>query len=290
MRPLSERRSAVGAQDACERSFTPVRGARIETLAWGPRNAPGVILFNGFGASADWWCFTAPLLAGDRRVVAFSYSGTGRSGWREHYDIDLLKDEALACGMAAGAFDAGPAAVVAHSFGATPGARLAAEQGERIAAFVVLDRPVEQWSRARIEVNGPRPRRRFASEREAMEQFSPRPFPRRAAPDVIAHVARAGVENIGSDADPYWTWRHDPDLRLKLVERQVSIAPQLAAMACPAAFIRGGDSALFPEDEAVRMREAGMRVLSIPEAGHHLMLDRPPATAVAIEACLSPVR
>ena len=65
-----------------ERTFVAVDGAQVETLAWGERGKPGLILLHGGAAHGDWWSFIAPFFAGERRVVAPSFSGMGRSDWR----------------------------------------------------------------------------------------------------------------------------------------------------------------------------------------------------------------
>ena len=61
------------------RTFTDVRGAAIETLAWGEHGKPGLLFLHGNGASADWWSFIAPFFAETHRVAAFSMSGMGGS-------------------------------------------------------------------------------------------------------------------------------------------------------------------------------------------------------------------
>ena len=49
--------------DEPERTFVEFEGARIETLAWGKRGEPGLMLLHGGAAHADWWSFIAPLFA-----------------------------------------------------------------------------------------------------------------------------------------------------------------------------------------------------------------------------------
>src|SRR5262249_31094558 len=100
-----------------ERTFVEVEGAKIETLAWGARGSPGLTLLHGGAAHADWWSFIAPFFARERRVVAPSFSGMGRSDWRPAYDFKQFVREAQEAGRFSGAFDAGPPVVVGHSFG-----------------------------------------------------------------------------------------------------------------------------------------------------------------------------
>ena len=120
-----------------ERSLVPVEGCDIELLAWGERGRPGLLLLHGNGAHADWWSFVAPFLSGSHRVAAVSWSGMGRSGWREVYDYPTFLKEAVACAEAAGLFEADERPIiVAHSFGGGVATYIAAQAGDRFEAAV----------------------------------------------------------------------------------------------------------------------------------------------------------
>ena len=90
---------------------TPRRGTvrvddtDIEVLEWGERGQPGVLLIHGYTAHADWWSFTAPLLASGRHVVALSLSGMGQSGWRAAYSMTQHARETMAVAEHVGLFD-----------------------------------------------------------------------------------------------------------------------------------------------------------------------------------------
>jgi len=122
-----------------ERDLIRVAGADIETLAWGERGRPGLLLIHGNTAHADWWSFVAPMLASDFRVAAFSLSGMGGSQWRERYSIGLYADEAFAAAEHTGLFDGSrPPVFVGHSFGSFPVIACAHRAGQRLRAAVVL--------------------------------------------------------------------------------------------------------------------------------------------------------
>ena len=153
------------------RSLVEVAGCPIELLCWGERGAPGLLFLHGNGANADWWSFIAPFFARTHRVAAISWSGMGRSGWREAYTFDLLMAEALEGAQAAGLFETGAPDVVAHSFGGAVGTVMAARAGERLRSMVILDAGVrpeaERW-------RGPPPRQ----------------GPHRVYPDLASALAR----------------------------------------------------------------------------------------------------
>ena len=127
--------------DEPERTFVTVEGVEVETLAWGERGKPGLIFLHGGAAHADWWSFIAPFFAGERRVVAPSFTGMGRSGWRPAYAFDQIVREAREAGRAAGAYDAGPPVVVGHSFGGRAAMGLAHHFGEELEGAVMVDPP-----------------------------------------------------------------------------------------------------------------------------------------------------
>jgi hypothetical protein len=59
VRPLAPVWFATALADAPERSSVDVDGAAIETLCWGRRGTPSLILLHGTYAHADWWSFIA---------------------------------------------------------------------------------------------------------------------------------------------------------------------------------------------------------------------------------------
>ena len=124
-----------------ERTVVEVEGAKVEVLAWGERGRPGLMFLHGGAAHADWWSFIAPFFADERRVVASTFTGMGRSDWRERYDFEQFVREARAAGRAAGAFDAGKPIVVGHSFGGRVTMGFSRDFGDEILGGVMVDPP-----------------------------------------------------------------------------------------------------------------------------------------------------
>jgi len=118
--------------DAPERSTFTFEGADIELLTWGEIGKPGLLLLHGNGASADWWTFIAPWFAREYRVAAFSWSGMGRSDWRETYTAEQFAQESFAAAEAAGLYAAGKPVFVAHSFGGFPTMLAASKYGDQV--------------------------------------------------------------------------------------------------------------------------------------------------------------
>ena len=155
-------RDALAHQPA--RAWHDVQGARIETLAWGERGRPGLLLLHGKMAHAQWWSFIAPYFAETHRVVALSFGGMGGSDWRDSYSVQAMVDEAMAVTQAEGLFDAAtPPVVVGHSFGGFVSLHCAQRHGARLGGVFTLDMPL--MSREQ----------RAARTRPGLRQFVPRP-------------------------------------------------------------------------------------------------------------------
>ena len=99
------------------------------------------MFLHGGAAHADWWSFIAPFFAKDYRVVASTFTGMGRSDWREHYVFEQFLREAREAGRAGGAFDGGKPVVVGHSFGGRAAMGLSRDFGPELKGAVMVDPP-----------------------------------------------------------------------------------------------------------------------------------------------------
>ncbi|MBP6901933.1 MAG: alpha/beta hydrolase [Burkholderiaceae bacterium] len=276
--------------DAPQRFEVRVQGTPVETLAWGRVGDPALLLVHGNGAHADWYSFIAPLLAQGRRVLAFSFSGMGRSGWRTQYAMTQWADEILAVAEAGGAFAAPCAPTVAgHSFGGLVAAVAAARFGQRLARTAIIDAPLrppsrEQWLWHRERAASARDWRSQASEAEALARFRLLPPQDCAHPYLIDHIARHGLKTIhGADGRPRWVWRLDPFLFSHYAYAEPWDA--LASARCPLVLVRGGRSRLLSPRGLERQAEqapAGTLLREVADADHHVMLDQPQALAALL--------
>ena len=278
---------------APERQWLEVDGARIETLAWGERGRPGLLLLHGAGAHADWYSFIAPFFLPARRVVAMSWSGMGGSDWRESYAREGFVREAMAVAQVGGLFENGARpVVVGHSFGGRMTLSIAALHGDAFAAAVIVDPPV--FTPERLAAHQPRqrelrPHQVNASLEEALSRFRfapPQPCEHLFIADYIARKSLKPAKR--ADGGEGWVWRFDPvmwrDLR---IEDSTAL---LRAAQCPVALLRGGKSRLMrPEDAAWMMSllPETSPFVEIPEAGHHVMVDQPLAFVAALKTLLA---
>ncbi|CAN5712491.1 alpha/beta hydrolase [soil metagenome] len=283
---------------APERTRIEVRGAAIETLTWGERGRPGLLLLHGKMAHADWWSFIAPFFAATHRVAALSWSGMGGSGWREAYDIDTMAEEAMVVMRATGLFESThKPIVVAHSFGGFASVRCAELHGTQLGGVLTVDMPIlsREQLEARRKTHGrgvisQRPTKIYASLPEALARF--RFAPPQACDNlyIADHIARGSLEQVpmgdGSDATG-WTWRFDPRVADALPGNP---ARSIRHAACPVGAMWGGDSALVDAEVVeyvASVLPVGAPQIEIPAARHHVMVDEPLAFVGALRGLFS---
>lgn len=294
-----------------ERSSFAVAGADIELLTWGELGRPGLLLLHGNRAQADWWRCIAPFFARDLRVAAISWSGMGRSAWRERYSVDLFVQEMLAALDAGGLREhAARPLVVAHSFAGFPSLACAADHGASLAGLVVADTPLmspemraRRMAERRHQFPTAQATRIYESRERAVQRF--RLLPEQACENrfIVDDIARASLREVSFDASPPtsgpeagpdagpaaeletgWTWRFDPFQWKDYTMRNAG--QDLRHARCPVAYVWGADSALVDAEVLDFVREmapSGSPMIEVPEAAHHLMLDQPLAFVGALK-------
>ncbi|MEA2760256.1 MAG: hypothetical protein QOH65_2869 [Methylobacteriaceae bacterium] len=278
-----------------ETSLVEVEGAKIETLTWGERGKPGLLLLHGNGAHAGWWRFIAPYLSEHYRVCAPSWGGMGGSDWRETYTTETFIAEALLSAEAAGLFDGAVKPVfLGHSFGGHIAIFVSARYGERLKATIVLDPPIftpervaERRARPRKE-RVYRPHRIYPTLQRALARFRFAPTQRCDNLFIADAIARESLKRVDGESGEGWTWRFDPFLWKNL--RLGQSTPLIKETGCPMALVRGDRSRLIraaDADYAMSLLPPGAPHLAIPDADHHVMIDQPLALVAALRGLLA---
>ncbi len=278
-----------------ERDVVRVDGVDIATHAWGERSAPTLLLVHGGAAHALWWGGLGPLLARDHRVVAVDLSGHGDSGWRETYGAQQWAEEVLAAGVQSGGV--GPPTVVGHSMGGFVTIVLAASHGADLAGAIVLDAPVRRPDPESEEGRGGhmfRTPKTYPDLETAVAHFHLVPPQPCSNTWLVDAVARTSVRRTPDG----WRWKFDPRVFTARhgPSRPSDFSAQLGQVACRVAVVNGQLSAIVDADVRAHMAalladapaaQAGVPVVDVPEAHHHLLLDQPLATVTAIRAVLA---
>lgn len=281
-------------RDAMKSTWTEdtvdVDGCPIHYMAWGDKQASGVVLVHGSAANAYWWSHIAPILATERRVVAVDLSGHGDSGHRSSYSFTQWGADVL--GAADHAFPDAAPAFVGHSIGGHVVAHASKLQPNRVGSIVLCEMPIPELDSPETDSPDPRSpsasfgRGQYRSIAEAVERFRPVP----PQDSWLSYVAEHIVANSVTPRAGQWGWKFDSNL-FGPVPRLADF-PDLAvfgAVTCPIGVLRGEDGHELARDMAMLEHALGRQVfpVDIPDAGHNPMLDQPLALAVALRCMLN---
>jgi pimeloyl-ACP methyl ester carboxylesterase len=270
-----------------ERSFFEVEGAQIELLTWGEVGMPGLLFLHGNAAHADWWSFIAPQFAKDYRCAAMSWSGMGKSDWREQYTIATFVREAIGAMEAAHLAASGKQPVIiAHSFGGFPTLAMGHAHPEMLSGAILVDS-------APPRVNGGPPPRlaqgrahnpRYMSVESALRRFRFMPEQDHGLAEIVDWMARGALHEVPEtdDAPGGWTWRFDPQFWAKFDRGDGDLG---AVPKVPCGIIVGEKSALFPDGRLDELKDMipDLRFTTVvKDAYHHVLADHPLELVAAI--------
>jgi pimeloyl-ACP methyl ester carboxylesterase len=279
---------------APEVSMTPVDGANIETLSWGERGRPGLLLIHGNSANAHWWAFIAPYLAIDYRVSAISLSGMGGSDWRDTYSFLSFAHEARAVAEATGLYDAPVKPVfIGHSFGGGQVLHAAIRYPEWMKAAILVDSgfgPPPASEGFRMPQMRTQPNRVYPTLPEALARFRFMP-PQGCENLFIAdYIARHSLKPVPLEGGGEgWTWRFDPFLFGKLDRSDMEGLFDDIILETPTVHIYGDNSEIIRRHHQMggRRLPAEVKSIVIPQSEHHIMVDQPMALITALRSVLT---
>jgi len=239
-------------------------GGHVSAVFWGS-GAPEIVFLHDRGESARAW--DAVALAAGRPSVAIDLPGHGRSDWRRdgRYEpaklapaiIEAIRSFAPRAGLVAGS---GLGALTAIEAGRCQPALV-----RRLAIVGALPGS----SRARQRIGG----ERFASREEAFAVLASR-WPSRSQQALRREV----LQEIISDPDGSWVWRHHPGNLPAPAPASPLPGEELSKPGMPVTLLRGDWSA--PSASSIP-------VITIPRAGEDIIATRPAALAAALVQLLS---
>jgi pimeloyl-ACP methyl ester carboxylesterase len=268
---------------ASRRAFA-VAGLTLRALQWGRPGSPGLVLLHGGSAHAHWFDAVAGAFVADFHVLSLDQRGHGESDWPPgpRYATEDFAGDLLAVLDALGW---SRAVVVGHSMGGHNAMAFAAWHPDRVRGLCIADsRPAYPHERLQVmRRRGHRGPRRHESLEAAVASFRLLPPDTTAHPALLEHLAREGiVEREGRHL-----YRFDPACNGS--RRPVDAWPLLSRITAPTLIVRGEHSPVLPRPmaEEVRARIAGARLVEIPGAYHHLVLDAPEAFTAALAEFLA---
>jgi len=261
-----------------------VNGLRLHVLEWGTPGRPALCFLHGGAAHAHWFDLVTPAFADRFHVIALDQRGHGESQWAgpaAYATQDFVGD-------LVGVMDTlgwQRVTVVGHSMGGHNAMVFAAWHPERVSRLVIVDsRPAIPPERLdRMHARGRREPKLHPDADSAVRAFRLLPRETAAAPELLAHLARAGFVERGGG----WVYRFDPASNGS--RRPVDAWPLLGRIAAPTLIVRGELSPVLPRDMTERLRVAISTTVAVEIAGayHHLVLDNPAAFVQTLAAFLA---
>lgn len=256
-------------------------GLRLNLREWGREGDPAAILVHGGAAHSHWWDHVAPRLARGRRVVAVDLSGHGDSGWRDGpYRLGGWASEVLAV-----AETLRTPVLIGHSLGGLVTLKAALQSPGTLAGAVVLDilaREINPEEQARRDRRAGRSGRLFDTREEAIARFRTLPAGGDGQiPAIVRHVAEYSVREVPGG----WTWKNDRRMFL----RDSLARDAFEAVGVPVCLVSAGKGLLSSSaaDGMAARLGPNATTATLPDAGHHMMLDQPVALTECLERVLT---
>ncbi len=260
-------------------------GIRLHALAWPAGNgeaadgAAPIVLLHGGGANAHWWDHLAHRMAARHRVFALDFRGHGDSDYPQIRRVGAFNDDLEDLLAWLGREDA---ILIGHSLGAAV-ALDHATRFPRTRALVLVDlarggHPAT-GRRARLALSL---RRSYRTREEAIERFRFLPESSHASEALRAAI---GAHSVREEADGRYGYKFDPAW-FALPSRP---RPDLGRLRLPTLLVRGSESTLLTAEAArdFLAEVPSARLVEIPEAGHHVLVDQPERLLAAIESFLA---
>ena len=261
--------------------WTSVNDRSIHLLDWGIEGSalPTLLLVHGFGAHAHWWAFLAPFFSSEYRVVAIDLPGFGDSSPPPAYTDTCFSEAIVGC---IEQNELGPVSIVGHSFGGAQAIRAMGMAPHLFRQGIVVDSnvrlPPEPLIR-RLSAKGVH--KISDSLEDCMSRFRLLP-PANYIPALVDYIAFHSC----TQSDSGWHWKADPNV---INVGEIEDPAILEAANVPIDMIYGVNSFLNIEDKPSRVMQhfpqAG-RLLQIPDAGHHIMAERPLELVSGIKSLL----
>ena len=232
-----------------------------------------LILIHGTGAHKRWWYPIAPQFMQDTNIVAVDLPGMGDSGFREEYSIkdfgeciiSIIENEKIKNGI-------DNVSIVGHSLGGQVAAYVASEQKELVNNLIMIDtfiRPPD-WDPSQHEGGPLRMIKYYPEKRIILERF--RLLPQQDCNNdwFMRYIADHSVK----ETDEGWRWKFD-DSMFNSLERLFGYK---FTFDWRALFIHGANSLLMSGNILENIKDMYSDIMEfkeVPEAAHHVPLDKP---------------
>jgi pimeloyl-ACP methyl ester carboxylesterase len=261
------------------RRVTVDDGVRLATVAYGPHDAPGLLLVHGFGGAKEDFADHVEAFAVDHRVVVFDHRGHGESDAPDDpaaYSLDRLAADTIAV---ADAYDLRRLRLLGHSMGGMVTRRVLLAQPGRADAWIFMDTApapppgidpdIVAFGVAIVQAEG------MDALRAAQDELDPLGSP--AYQRVLRE--RPGFREYAAQK---WATL-SPVMWAALAVEITSHSDELAELAAAAEAARPStlvivgeqDTPFLPGSRAIAAAIPGARLAVIPDAGHSPQFENP---------------
>ena len=255
---------------------------RLHYLEWNAQARRTIVLLHGNSANAWWWEPVARRFAPKFRLLALDQRGHGDSEWVRPaaYSVQNYADD-LARFLGHAAPNEKPV-VVGHSMGGLNVLAFARQHQERVRAAAAID----------VAVTSSRGRDRYLRRLKALPlvtypdldtakaRFRLMPDEGGIARDVLDEIAE---KSLARTEDARWTLKFDRESFLG--GDGLAVMETIEHLAIPTLLVRAANSRIMTADAAQRACEsnAHARLVTIPDAHHHVILEKPDAVCRVVE-------
>lgn len=256
---------------------------RLHYLEWNPHAPRTIILLHGNTANAWWWEPLARVIAAEYRLLALDQRGHGDSQWARpaaYSPVDYAND--IARFVAHVAANAEKPVVAGHSMGGLNVLAFAREHPDVARGAIAIDIPVTS-TRGRdryLQRLKSLPVVTYPDLATAKARFRLIPKEGAVAADVLHEIAE---KSLARTDEGRWTLKFDRESFFG--GDGMVVLDTIREIRIPMMLVRAGHSRIMTAEGAEHARAANpnVRVVTIADAHHHVILERPEAVARVIE-------
>jgi pimeloyl-ACP methyl ester carboxylesterase len=256
---------------------------RLHYLEWNPDAARTIVLLHGNSANAWWWEHVARAMRPEFRILALDQRGHGDSEWARppaYSPLDYARDLARFAEHAAVGRE--KPLVVGHSMGGLNVLAFAQESPGSARGVMAID----------IAITSSHGRDRYLRRLKALPTVT---YPDldtakarfRLMPDegeiTCERVRQIAGKSLARTEDGRWTLKFDRESFLG--GDGLAVLDTIKAIRIPMMLVRAERSRIMTVEamESARAANPLARVVTIPDAHHHVILEKPEAVARVIE-------
>jgi esterase len=256
---------------------------RLHYLEWNPDGARTVILLHGNSANAWWWQPVARAIAPEYRLLALDQRGHGDSEWARpvaYSPVDYAND--IARLVAHAASNTEKPLIVGHSMGGLNVLAFARDHSEQARGVMAID----------VSVTSSRGRDRYLRRLKglpvvtypdlptAKARFRLMPNEGGIADDVLHEIAE---RSLARTEDGRWTLKFDRESFLG--GDGLAVLETIREIKIPTMLVRAQHSKIMTAEaaETARASNPNARLVTIDDAHHHVILEKPAEVARVIE-------